>query len=64
MFVNLSIDGERRLLHSKLHSAGHLVDAIIARLGFISETEGLLPTKGHHFPDNPFVGKSIILGVP
>ena len=48
--VSLKIDGERRELHNKLHTAGHLVDAAMYNCGFRFE-----PAKGYHFPDSPYV---------
>lgn len=49
--VRCTVDKERRLLHSRIHSAGHLVDMVVA---------GLLPTwtpdpRGYHFPEGPYV---------
>jgi len=49
--VNLKIDQERRLLNSKLHTLGHLIDEVIYDLGYTDWTAG----KGYHFPDAPFV---------
>ena len=46
----LNVDSETRLLHSKYHSAGHLVDSAMYRLGY-----ELPPEKGYHFPDGPTV---------
>ncbi|MDT3719363.1 alanyl-tRNA editing protein [Pseudomonas oryzihabitans] len=37
------IDEKRRLLHSRLHSAGHLI-------GHIGEVHGWQPVKAHHWP--------------
>ncbi len=48
--VELQVNKERRLLHCKLHTAGHLVDVAMINLGF-----KLLPTKGYHYPDSPYV---------
>jgi len=48
--VSLNVDKTRRTLHSKLHSAGHLIDVALAKLGHRLE-----PGKGYHFPDAPFV---------
>lgn len=48
--VGLSVNGERRLLLSKLHTAGHLLDVSMINLGY-----ELPPTKGYHFPDSPYV---------
>ena len=48
--VELAIDAERRALHCRLHTAGHLLSAI---------TEKLYPyaraVKGHHYPDGSYV---------
>lgn len=44
------IDAERRKLHSRLHSAGHIVDMAVAQLGFSWK-----PGKGYHFPAGPYV---------
>lgn len=48
--VKVSIDEERRRLHARLHTAGHLVDDAIYELGYL-----LTPLKGYHFPDGPYV---------
>ncbi len=48
--VNLKLDKERRLQHAKSHTAGHLLSAVVESLA--SELKG---TKGHHFPDGPYV---------
>jgi Ser-tRNA(Ala) deacylase AlaX len=37
------VDAPRRALHSRLHSAGHLI-------GNVGETLGWLPIKAHHWP--------------
>ncbi|MDN0105651.1 alanyl-tRNA editing protein [Yersinia rochesterensis] len=37
------VDSERRLLNTRLHSAGHLI-------GNIGESYGWLPVKAHHWP--------------
>ena len=37
------VDGERRALHTRLHSAGHLI-------GNAGETLGWMPIKAHHWP--------------
>lgn len=47
--VTVSIDPQKRILYSRLHSAGHLVDSCLASLGLQWRT-----TKGHHFPDAPY----------
>jgi len=48
--VTLSIDASKRKLHSRLQSAGHLVDAALHSLGLTH----LEPLKGYHFPDGPY----------
>ena len=48
--VKVSVDSENRQLLSECHTAGHVVDAAMARC------EKLLPpTKGYHFLDGPYV---------
>lgn len=48
--VRLRVDAERRALNTRLHSAGHLVDMAIDRIGL-----GWIPGKGYHFPQGPYV---------
>jgi len=48
--VHGTIDDARRVLNSRLHSAGHLIDMAIAHLGL-----DWPPTKAYHFPDSPYV---------
>ncbi|PCJ82788.1 MAG: hypothetical protein COA57_12935, partial [Flavobacteriales bacterium] len=48
--VNLFINKERRLLHCRLHTAGHLVDVAMVNIGLEFQ-----PTKGYHFADSPYV---------
>ncbi|CAH8328637.1 unnamed protein product [Eruca vesicaria subsp. sativa] len=53
--VHLLVDEPRRILNSrqdkKLHSAGHLLDLCMQKVGL----GHLEPGKGYHFPDGPFV---------
>ncbi|MBI5415016.1 hypothetical protein HZA38_05915 [Candidatus Peregrinibacteria bacterium] len=49
--VTLTIDSERRTLNARLHSAGHLLDVAVQKSGIT----GLVPTKGYHFPEGPYV---------
>ncbi|PON88317.1 Alanine-tRNA ligase, archaea [Trema orientale] len=49
--VVLYVDESRRKLNSRLHSAGHLLDACMQNVGL----GHLEPGKGYHFPDGPFV---------
>ena len=48
--VKLSINKDRRLLNSRIHTAGHLVDVAMMNIGF-----SFPPTKGYHFLDSPYV---------
>lgn len=48
--VKCAVDKERRALHSRLHSGGHVVDLGVLRLHL-----GWIPGKGYHFPDGPYV---------
>lgn len=47
----LIIEKNKRIYHSKIHTAGHLVASIISE----SIEESLVPIKGYHYPDNPYV---------
>lgn len=49
--VTLEIDSAKRILHAKLHSAGHLIDCAVEKLAI----PDLIPTKGFHFPEGPNV---------
>lgn len=48
--VNCLVDRERRALHSRLHSAGHVVDMAVTSLKL-----NWIPGKGYHFPNGPYV---------
>ncbi len=48
--VTCSLDIEKRRYHSRLHSAGHLLDLAVKRAGYTWE-----PGRGAHFPDMSFV---------
>jgi len=48
--VHCQIDAERRQLHKRLHSAGHVLDMAVTKLGY-----DWIPGKGYHFPDGPYV---------
>src|SRR3989338_8029458 len=48
--VTCTITIERRNLHSRLHSAGHVVDMAV----YQTHPEWI-PGKGYHFPDGPYV---------
>ncbi|KAD4178616.1 hypothetical protein E3N88_27207 [Mikania micrantha] len=45
--VVLSVDESRRKLNSRLHSAGHLLDVCLPKVGL----SDLKPGKAYHFPD-------------
>lgn len=49
--VLLKINKDRRILNSKLHSAGHLLDCAVLKL----EIENFHATKWYHFSDWPYV---------
>ena len=48
--VKVSVDPDNRLLLSECHTAGHVVDAAMARCDRM-----LPPTKGYHFLEGPYV---------
>ena len=48
--VSLHVDPARRVLHTRLHSGGHVLDMAVNKLGL-----GWIPGKGYHFPDGPYV---------
>jgi Ser-tRNA(Ala) deacylase AlaX len=48
--VRCTIDEERRSLSSRLHSAGHVVDMAVTKIGL-----NWVPGKGYHFPEGPYV---------
>ena len=45
--VSLNVHKERRILHSKLQSAGHLIDMAVRQVGYTD----LKPNKGAHYPE-------------
>ena len=49
--VKLQVDSEKRKLHSRLHSAGHLIDVALAELG----RTDLKPGKGYHWEVGTYV---------
>ncbi len=49
--VSLHVDLDRRALHSKIHTAGHLVDIAL----FHKLDRYMKPTKGYHFPQGPYL---------
>jgi len=48
--VDCQVDEENRYLCSSVHSAGHVIDSAMARVGMTFP-----PTKGYHFMDGPYV---------
>lgn len=48
--VTCEVDADRRLLMSRLHSAGHVLDMAVHSLGYDWQ-----PGKGYHFPNGPYV---------
>jgi Ser-tRNA(Ala) deacylase AlaX len=44
--VTCSVDTERRMINTRLHSAGHVIDMAVDALGL-----GWVPTKGQHYPN-------------
>lgn len=48
--VVIEVDGERRQLHKRLHSAAHVLDMVVAEMNL-----PWVPGKGYHFPDGPYV---------
>ena len=48
--VEVRISEESRRLHARIHSAGHLLDIAVQRLGY-----PLVPGKGFHFPEGSYV---------
>ncbi|KAJ2978770.1 hypothetical protein NQ176_g3630 [Zarea fungicola] len=49
--VEQAIDAEKRLLYSRLHTAGHVLGAAVRHL-VMSEVEGFDELKASHFPDS------------
>ncbi len=48
--VTCKVEEKRRLLNSRLHTAGHLIDLVVFKL-----KPGWIPVKGFHFPDGPYI---------
>jgi Ser-tRNA(Ala) deacylase AlaX len=47
---DMKINEEKRRLFARLHSAGHLLDISVNKIGL-----NLVPGKGYHFQDGPYV---------
>jgi Ser-tRNA(Ala) deacylase AlaX len=50
--VCLKINAEDRIRNIRMHSAGHALDAAMERLQL---SKRLIPSKGYHFADGPYV---------
>lgn len=48
--VKCNVNEERRILNSRIHSAGHLIDRALVELGI-----NWTPGKSFHFPQGPYV---------
>ena len=48
--VKCNVNANRRILNSRVHSAGHLIDKALAELGIT-----WAPGKSYHFPQGPYV---------
>ncbi|KAF8817942.1 putative Alanine--tRna ligase [Cardiosporidium cionae] len=48
--VEIRVDEDLRNLHARIHSAGHVIDVAVERLGI-----KLKPSKAYHFPEGPYV---------
>lgn len=48
--VTCMIDSARRLLNSRIHSAGHVIDKALFELGY-----AWMPGKSYHFPNGPYI---------
>ena len=51
--VTVKVDQDTRVLHARVHSAGHLLDVAMANVGYPSSV--LTPAKGMHAPDQAYV---------
>ncbi len=58
----LKVDSEKRMIYTRLHSAGHALDAAMRACGYPATR--LKPTKGYHFLDGPFVEYEMAAGEP
>ena len=52
--VVVHVDVDRRVLHARVHSAGHLLDVAMSEIGLGPES-GLVPAKGQHHVDGAYV---------
>ena len=51
--VTVHVDVDRRLLHARIHSAGHLLDVAMTNIGYGPDV--MVPAKGLHAPDQAYV---------
>lgn len=49
--VTMEINMQRRLVHARLHTCGHLIDYALHDIGYTDWKPG----KGYHFPDGTYV---------
>lgn len=49
-YVKCRVNKDRRALHTRLHSGGHVLDMAVNELGY-----DWVPTKGYHFPQGSYV---------
>lgn len=55
--ITCAVDKERRALHCRLHSGGHILDMAVISLGLT-----WIPGKGYHFPEGPYIEYAGTLG--
>ena len=48
--VSLEIEEDKRKLHARIHSAGHLIDCAVQEM-----KSNVIPDKGFHFADGPYI---------
>ena len=48
--VQTQVDAEKRKIFARVHSAGHLIDIAMLRIG-----QNMRPGKGFHFPEGSYV---------
>lgn len=58
--IRCLVNEEKRMIHSRLHTAGHVLDVAMTNCGF--DSTRLKPTKGYHFLDDPNVMYDIVVG--
>ena len=59
ILVAMEINPETRLLHSRIHTGGHLVSSLV----YEYLKWPLIPVKGYHYPDSPYVEMSNLEGM-